>query len=494
MNQNAIKKIVIAGGGTAGWMCSAAMAKLLGKNIEVCLVESDLIPTVGVGESTIPTLHIFHDLLKISESEFMAATNATFKLGISFEGWKQNQQSYFHSFGYVGQGCWAAGFQHFWLKGMQQGVAADIGDYCTEHVASRLGKFAVVPNQDRNHAYQLDAGLYAKFLRNFAEQNGAKRIEGMISKVNLEPTNGFIKSLTLGDGQIIEGDLFIDCTGFKGLLIEQALHTGYEDWSHWLPCDSAVAVQTELVSPIVPYTRAMAHKCGWQWQIPLQSRRGNGLVFCSKYMSDDEAKTALLNNVEGRPINEPRVIKYRTGTRRKHWNKNCVAIGLASGFIEPLESTSIHLIQQSIIRLMQNMPTKAIESCYQDDFNNKMRFEAENIRDFIVLHYHVTQRTDSDFWRYCKNMPIPESLAKRIELFKQSGHVYKAEQELFGEASWLQVMLGQGLLPQNYHPIVDSMSDDELKRFLESIKNHVAKKANSLPSHIDFINHYCKAK
>ena len=312
----------------------------------------------------------------------------------------------------------------------------------------------------------------------------------MISDVNLSPTNGYIESLILGDGQIIEGDLFIDRTGFKGLLIEQALHTGYEDWSHWLPCDSAIAVQTELVSETVPYTRAMAHDYGWQWQIPLQTRRGNGLVFCSKYMSDEQAKTALLNNIEGKPINEPRVIKYRTGTRRKHWNKNCVAIGLASGFIEPLESTSIHLIQQSIIRLMQNLTTKAIEPSFQDDFNNKMRYEAENIRDFIVLHYHLNERTGSDFWRYCKTMPIPKSLAKRIALFKQSAHVYKLEQELFGEASWLQVMLGQGLVPQNYHPIVDSMSDDELKRFLEAIKHHVAQKANSLPDHNDFISKY----
>lgn len=493
MTQNAIKKIVIAGGGTAGWMCCAAIAKLLGKNIEVCLIESDSIPTVGVGESTIPTLHIFHDLLKINEAEFMAATHATFKLGISFEGWKEKQHNYFHSFGYVGKGCWAAGFQHFWLKGVQQGIASDIGDYCTEHLAARLNKFAVGLNQERNHAYQLDAALYAKFLKHFAQYHGAKRIEGIISDVNLSTTNGYIESLTLCDGQIIEGDLFIDCTGFKGLLIEQALHTGYEDWSHWLPCDSAVAVQTELVSETVPYTRAIAHDNGWQWQIPLQTRRGNGLVFCSKYMNDEQAKTALLNNIEGKPINELRVIKYRTGTRRKHWNKNCVAIGLASGFIEPLESTSIHLIQQSIIRLMQNLTTKAIEPSFQDDFNAKMRYEIENIRDFIVLHYHLNERTDSDFWRYCKTMDIPESLAKRIALFKQSAHVYKLEQELFGEASWLQVMLGQGLVPQNYHPIVDSMSDDELTRFLGAIKNHVAQKANGLPNHADFINNYCKA-
>ncbi|MDO6640735.1 tryptophan 7-halogenase [Shewanella sp. 5_MG-2023] len=488
-----ITNVVIAGGGTAGWMAAAAFAKLLGKNINVTLVESDLIPTVGVGEATIPTLHIFHDLLKINEAEFMAATNATFKLGISFENWRDVNQDYMHSFGYIGQSCWAAGFQHFWLKGVNQGVASDIGDYCPEHVASRVGKFAVLANHDRNHAFHTDAGLYARFLRQFSEKYGAKRIEGTISKVNLNEQNGFIESLTLADGQQIAGDLFIDCTGFKGMLIEETLHTGYDDWRHWLPCDSAIAVQTKQTKPLVPYTRSIAHPCGWQWQIPLQNRMGNGLVFCSQYLSDDDAKSLLLENIEGELINEPRVIKFRTGTRRKHWNKNCVAIGLSSGFIEPLESTSIHLIQQSIVRLMQNLPTTAMESGVVDNFNQKMRIEIENIRDFIVLHYHVTERKDSEFWRYCKQMDIPESLQKRIDLFKQSGQVYKTDQELFGEASWLQVMLGQGLMPEQYHPIVDNMSDDELAQFLGTIKQSIARRVNSLPNHVDFINNYCKS-
>lgn len=493
MNANAIKNVVIAGGGTAGWMAAAAFGKLLGKNLNITLVESDLIPTVGVGEATIPTLHIYHDLLKIKESEVMAATNATFKLGISFENWRDVNKDYIHSFGYLGQGCWAAGFQHFWLKGKQQGLASEIGDYCPEHVASRQGKFSVVPNQDRNYAFHLDAGLYAKFLRGVAEKNGVKRVEGKITKVHLNNDDGFIKSIVLESGQAIAGDLFIDCTGFKGLLIEEALHTGYEDWSHWLPCDGAIAVQTEQVKPAVPYTRSIAHPAGWQWQIPLQNRMGNGLVFCSKYMSDEQAKQTLLDNIEGELINEPRVIKYRTGTRRKHWNKNCVAIGLASGFIEPLESTSIHLIQQSIIRMMQNLPSKQMEQGYLDDFNEKMRFEIDNIRDFIVLHYHVTQRTDSEFWRYCKNMDIPPSLQKRLDLFTQNGHVFKTERELFGETSWIQVMIGQGLLPENYHPIVDMMSDEELKGFLDNIKATIARRVKNMPNHLDFINHYCKS-
>jgi tryptophan halogenase len=493
MSSSAIKNVVIAGGGTAGWMAAAAFGKLLGKVLNITIVESDLIPTVGVGEATIPTLHIFHDLLKIKESDVMKATNATFKLGISFENWKQTNHDYIHSFGYLGQGCWAAGFQHFWLKGKQQGIVTEIGDYCPEHVASRRGKFAVVPNQDRNYALHLDAGLYANFLRNMAEEHGVKRVEGMINQVNLNNDNGFIESITLADGQVIEGDLFIDCTGFKGMLIEEALHTGYEDWSHWLPCDSAIAVQTKLAKKTVPYTRSIAHSAGWQWQIPLQNRMGNGIVFCSKHISDEEAKATLLNNIDGDLVNEPRVIRFRTGTRRKHWNKNCVAVGLSSGFIEPLESTSIHLIQQSVIRLLQNLPSKAMEQATQDDFNKKMRFEIDNIRDFIVLHYHVTERTDTPFWRYCKNMDIPETLQKRIDLFLDSGNAYKTDQELFGETSWIQVMMGQGLNPKRYHTIVDMMSDIELHQFLDNIKMTIERRVNSLPEHNEFIQNYCKS-
>lgn len=489
--KNPIKRIVVAGGGTAGWMSAAAIAKLLGKNIQVTLVESDQIPTVGVGEATIPTLHIFHDLLKIKEADFMSATNATFKLGISFENWRDVNKDYIHSFGYLGQGCWAAGFQHFWRKGLELGIASDLGDYCPEHLASRKGKFAVLPNQDRNHAYHLDAGLYAKFLRNFAEHNGAERIEGKIDKVNLDRTNGFIQSLILENGQEISGDLFIDCTGFRGLLIEEALHTGYEDWSHLLPCDSAIAVQTELTKAPVPYTRSIAHPFGWQWQIPLQTRMGNGIVYCSKHVTDEQAKETLLSNISGKLLNEPRVIKFKTGTRRKHWNKNCVAIGLSSGFLEPLESTSIHLIQQSIIRLLQNLPSSEMEPAFLHDFNNKMRIEIDNIRDFLVLHYNVTEREDSGFWRYCKQMPIPDSLQERIDLFIQAGQAYKTERELFGEDSWLQVMIGQGLMAESYHPVVDEMPKEELSRFLNHIQTTIAKRVEQLPDHLAFINRYC---
>lgn len=494
MSKKPIKRVVIAGGGTAGWMAAAALAKLLGKNLSVSLIESDDIPTVGVGEATIPTLHIFHRLLGINEQEFMAATNATFKLGIKFENWKAQNEDYIHSFGFLGQGCWAAGFQHFWLKGKEKGMVTQIGDYVPEHLACREGRFAVLANQEQNHAYHLDAGLYAQFLRKIAEQHGCKRIEGKIQTVTLNDDCGDISSVTLASGEAVEGDLFIDCTGFRALLIEQALHTGFEDWSHWLPCDSAVAVQTTAKANPVPYTRSIARDAGWQWRIPLQNRTGNGLVFCSKYVSDEQAKDTLLANIEGETLNEPRVIKYKTGTRRKHWNKNCIAVGLSSGFIEPLESTGIHLFQRAIVRLMLMFPSHGIEQADVDEFNAQSRADVEDIKDFIILHYHQTERTDTPFWRYCKNMPIPDTLTHRMDLFAGTGKVFKKAEELFGETSWIQVMLGQGIMPKQYHPIVDMMSDDELQRFLDNIKANVKRKVANWPDVNDFIRYYCQSQ
>ena len=493
MNGEPINNIVIAGGGTAGWMAAAALSKHFGKILNITLIESDEIQTVGVGEATIPTLNVFHDLLKVNESEFMSATNATFKLGISFENWKDVNKDYIHSFGYLGQECWACGFQHFWVRGKQMGIAKELGDYCPEHLACRTGNFAVQPKQNRNYAFHLDAGLYAKYLRKFSENNGIKRIEGRITDVLLNPNNGFIQSLKLDSGKLVEGDLFIDCTGFSGLLIEKALHTGYEDWSHWLPSDSAIAVQTDVVED-VPYTRSIARDSGWQWRIPLQNRTGNGLVYCSQYLNDQKATDNLLTSIKGNAINEPRVIKYKTGTRRKHWNKNCIAVGLSSGFIEPLESTSIHLIQQSIVRLMRLMPSKDMEESNIKKFNDSMRYEIDNIRDFIILHYHVTERNDTAFWRYCQSMEIPDTLQDRINIFKQSAHAYKTDGELFGETSWVQVMVGQGIMPEKYHRIVDMMDEQELKRFLDNISTTISKRVGSLPNHLDFIKRYCPTK
>lgn len=492
-----IKKVVIAGGGTAGWMAAAALTKLLGKQLEVTLVESDAIATVGVGEATIPTLQNFHQLLQINEAEFLKATNGTFKLGISFENWRNIDENYIHAFGTTGQQSWAAGFQHFWLKAKQRGIAGEYGDYCLEQVAARQEKFSHLPNQGTNkginYAYHIDATLYGKFLRKMAEQQGITRVEGKIEQVNVEPNSGDISSLTLQSGEVISGDLFIDCTGQRALLIEQALHTGYIDWSHWLPCDSAIAVQTKAIKDPVPYTRSIAHQFGWQWQIPLQNRVGNGLVYSSRFVSDEKALATLNSNIVGETITEPLHIKFRTGTRRKHWNKNCIAIGLSSGFLEPLESTSIHLIQQAIIRLIKLFPYHGIKESAVNEFNKQTQFDTERIRDFIVLHYKVTNRDDARFWQHCRNMSIPETLRQKIQLFKETGCMFRENNELFDD-SWMQVMIGQGLIPQSYHPMVDNMSEQELRDFFTHLENKMATLTDKLAHHADYVQKYCASK
>lgn len=493
MQGKIIHKIVIAGGGTAGWMAAASLGKLLGKTLDIVLVESEEIGTVGVGEATIPTLLTLHQLLKLSEQEFLAKVRGTFKLGISFEGWRNVDEDYIHSFGWTGKDSWAAGFQHFWLKGRELGIHRDFGDYCKELVAAREGRFAVLPDKGLNYAYHIDASLYAKFLRGIAEAHGVMRREGKIETVDRDAESGHITALTLNSGRRVEGDLFLDCTGFRGLLIGRTLGVEYEDWSHWLPCNSAVAVQTEAVGPPIPYTRSIAREAGWQWRIPLQHRVGNGLVFSDNYWSDDEAAARLLDQLTGKRLTEPRVLKFTSGQRREHWHKNCVSVGLAAGFIEPLESTSIHLIQRALIRLMQMFPYHGIRRPDLDEFNAQMRFEVENVRDFIILHYHVTNRTDTEFWRKCREMSIPDTLRHRIELFRQSGRVFRIPTELFGENSWIQVMLGQGLEPEQYHPIANMMTDEELERFLTGIHGHTQGVVKQLPTHQQFIDHYCRA-
>jgi len=491
MSDTAIKHVVIAGGGTAGWMTAAAFSKLLGNNIKITLIESDEIATVGVGEATIPPIKNFHKLLGISEQEVMKATHATFKLGISFENWRQENDQYIHSFGVTGKECWAGEFHHFWLHGRNKGHNDPFGDYCFELQAAKQNKFALGNDTPINYAYHLDATLYAKYLRTFSEKLGTERIEGKISQVDKCPKTGHINAITLASGQTIAADFFIDCTGFRGVLIEQALHTGYDDWSHWLPCDSAIAVQTKSVSKPRPYTRSIAHNAGWQWQIPLQHRVGNGLVFCSKYLSDDDAKTLLLDNIEGETITEPRVIKFKTGRRRKGWHKNCVAIGLSSGFIEPLESTSIHLIMTAIVRLLRLFPYNGVTSSAIDEYNGKLDSELNAVRDFIILHYKVNQREDSNFWQHCQHMEIPPSLAHKIRLFKETGRVFLDDGDIFRVDSWTQVMLGQGLMPMQYHQIANIMNDDELNKFLTSLKSAINNAVEKLPEHDDFIKHYC---
>ena len=491
MQTNHKTRVVIAGGGTAGWMAAAALTRTMGKCLDVTLVESSDIGTVGVGEATIPTLVFFHQLLKVSEREFMTATQATFKLGINFENWRSLNHAYLHAFGATGKDCWAAGFQHFWRRGLDLGLSEDFGQYCLERVAAEAEKFAHLPGNGLNYAFHIDATRYAGFLRELAGQAGVTRIDATIERVNVREQDGFIESLTLNNGQTLSGDLFIDCTGFRGLLIEKALHTGYEDWSQWLLCDSAVAMQTESVEAPLPYTRCIAREAGWQWRIPLQSRVGNGLVYCSNYLSDERATEILQQNINGNPLNSPRVIKFRPGRRLKQWNRNCVAIGLSSGFIEPLESTSIHLIQQGIVRLLRMFPHEGIEQAVVDEYNKQTVFEMERIRDFIILHYKVTERTDSPFWQHCKQMDVPDSLAQRLALFERTGQIHRENNELFDD-SWQQVMIGQGMVPKGYHPIADTMTERELADFLGHIKHNIHQTVARLPLHQQYLNSYCR--
>lgn len=492
MKNNSVKKVVIAGGGTAGWVAAAALSKQLGKLLDVVLVESDQIGTVGVGEATIPPMRVFHSLLGIDEQEFMRATNAVFKLGISFKNWGQIGDHYIHPFGTTGQGSFLADFQHFWLHGKSKGIHAEFGEYSFEIQAAKANKFATSKKSSINFAYHLDATRYAQYLRQFSEKLGTKRIEGKIQQVQQHP-DGDIKALLLESGEVVEGDLFIDCTGFAGLLIDKTLKIPYEDWSHWLPCNNAIAIQTESVEPAKPYVTCTAHQAGWQWHIPLQHRVGNGNVFCNDFMSDDQAKQHLLDNVQGKVLTEPRVIKYKTGRRKVFWNRNCVALGLSSGFVEPLESTSIYMFMNGIVRLMKMFPFNGVMQPSVDEYNQQSIAELENIRDFIILHYHATSREDSEFWRYCKNMSVPNSLSHRIELFKENGLAFQGERELFRLESWTHVMLGQGIMPKHYHSIFKTMSDEELVHHLANTRNTIADAVAKLPNHQEFVNQYCKA-
>jgi len=474
-------------------MAAALLSKTFGKVIDVTLIESDEIGTVGVGEATIPPLVKYLRLLGVKEQEFMAATQATFKLGIQFENWREKNHRYIHSFGTTGTDHWTAGFQHFWLRDRDRGSAEEFGAYCLELVAAQQSRFSHLPKQGLNYAFHLDATLFAGFLRKFSEKLGAVRMEGKIVEVDTDPETGFVRSLKLDSGRVVEGDLFIDCTGFRGLLIEQTLHTGYEDWTHWLPCDGAVALQTGATIEAIPYTRAIAHGAGWQWRIPLQHRVGNGLVYCSRYMNDDEARAYLLQNVVGRHLTEPRVLKFKAGRRLKAWNRNVVAVGLSSGFVEPLESTSIHLIQQGIVRLMQLFPHDGIRQTEIEEYNNQTQVEIEYIRDFIILHYKVTNRADTPFWKYCQALEVPDTLAHRIQLFRDTARVFRARDDLFQENSWVQVMLGQGVVPEEYHPVADVLSDEELTRFMANIKARVDGTVAQLPKHQAYVEQYCKA-
>jgi tryptophan halogenase len=486
-----VRRVVIAGGGTAGWMTAACLSNTLGKGLDIRLVESDEIGTVGVGEATIPTLLTFNELAGIDEREFMAETQAVFKLGIKFEGWRDVGEDYIHSFGLTGKDHWTAGFQHFWLKGRDRKLARRYGEYCLELRAAEENRFAHLPRNGLNYAFHLNATAYAKYLRKLSEARGVKRVEGKIAEVTRHP-DGDIAALRLADGAVLEADLFVDCTGMRGLLIGDTLGIKMQDWSHWLPCDRAIALQTGSVQPPIPYVRAIAHKFGWQWQIPLQHRVGNGMVYSSRHASDEQALTRLMSNIEGEMLTKPRVIPFKPGQRETVWERNCVAIGLSSGFLEPVESTSIHLIQRGIVRLLQLFPNEGVRQVDIDEYNVKTNSEMEHIRDFIILHYKVTNRTDSEFWNYCRTMSVPTSLQHRIDLFRESGRVFRSNSELFAENSWIQVMLGQGILPQQHHHIANLMDDANLGGFLEEIRARVERTVAQLPAHADYVARYCE--
>jgi tryptophan halogenase len=501
MHDNNIRRVAIIGGGTSGWMTAAAMAKVLKNNYcEIRLIESEEIGTVGVGEATIPQIQLFNRLLELDENEFVRRTQGTFKLGIQFVNWTRIGHRYLHAFGDVGKDMDAIQFYHYWLKMSQMGKADELEAYTLSGAASARGKFmrsidaGNSPLSNIAYAFHFDAGLYAKYLREYSEVRGVVRTEGKVIDTILNADNGFIEAVQLESGERVEADFFIDCSGFRGLLIEQALKTGYEDWTHWLPCDRAWAVPCESAGDPIPYTRSTAHSAGWQWRIPLQHRIGNGHVFSSQFMGEDEARSILLNNLDGKPLAEPRLLKFVTGKRKKFWNKNCLAIGLASGFMEPLESTSIHLVQSSIARLMNFFPNKNFDQEDIDEFNRQADFEFEKIRDFLILHYHVTERDDSEFWRYCRNMNIPEALTQKIEQFKRNGRIYRNSSEMFNDLSWLEVMHGQGIRPQSYHPLVDRMSLADIQQRLEGVKRVIDKSVDYMPSHAQFIAEHCKAE
>jgi tryptophan halogenase len=496
-----LKSIVIVGGGTAGWMAAAALSRALEFPVSIQLIESEEIGIVGVGEATVPHLRTFNNSLSIDEVEFVRAVRGTFKLGIQFVDWGRLGDRYVHGFGTIGHDFRSLPFIQYWLKLHLQGKAFQLDDYSLNAAACPTGKFmsgasdvpAGSPLAQVAYAYHFDAGLYAQFLRRFAEGRGVRRIEGQVVDVALKPENGFIESVTLKNGQKIEGELFIDCSGFRGLLIEQALKTGYDDWTHWLPCDRAVAVPSEKTQAATPYTRSTARTAGWQWRIPLQHRTGNGHVYSSPYISDDEATALLLANLDGRALAEPRVLRFTTGRRRKVWNRNCVALGLASGFLEPLESTSIYLIQSGIARLIGMLPDRHMSPVLRDRYNADAAFEIERIRDFLILHYCATERRDTEFWKYCGTMSIPDSLTAKIELFRDSGRFYRDSDEMFALTSWVQVMVGQRILPTSYHPLVDAVADADLVKLGESVRGVVASCVAAMPMHEQFIDRYCRA-
>jgi len=489
-----IKRILIVGGGTAGWMTAAAFGKLLaGAGYTIELIESDEIGTVGVGEATIPPIVDFNRTMQIDETDFIRATQASFKLAIEFVDWTRLGHSYIHSFGSYGVPMHGVYFHHFWLRHRAQGGTLSHDLFNSSTMAARAGRFARPSPQDRSplpplgYAYHFDAGLYAAFLRRMAEASGVRRLEGKVVDVKLRGEDGFIESVTLNDGRVVAADFFIDCSGFRGLLIEQALHAGYEDWREWLPCDRALAVPCERVPATTPFTRSTARESGWQWRIPLQHRTGNGYVYCSEYLGDDEAASQLLSRLDGATSATPRPLRFIAGRRKECWKKNCVAIGLASGFLEPLESTSIHLIQTAIAKLLFMLPRERVDPAVVAKYNDMLRIELEEIRDFLVLHYTATERDDTPFWRHCRAIRKPDSLQQRWEMYESNAVILSPPGELFHESSWFAVFTGQGVRPRSWHPAADIPPNEELERRLHLISGDVQKRVQGFPTHDEYI-------
>jgi tryptophan halogenase len=496
----ALRNIVILGGGTAGWMCAAALSRLTRWGLlSVTLVESEQIGTVGVGEATIPPIMDFNRLLEINEAEFVAQTQGTFKLGIQFRNWGRVGDKYFHPFGAYGYAFNGVAFHQIWQRRREAGDARPLEAFSLACMAADASKFVITGQNHRpdlppiNYAYQFDAARYARFLRTYAEARGVSRKEGMVSNVRVHPESGDISSIELQDGSVLSADLFVDCSGFRGVLIEQTLQTGYEDWGHWLPCDRAVALPCTKVGPALPYTIATAHKAGWQWRIPLQHRTGNGHVYCSNFISDDEALATLTSNLDGEILAQPNFLKFRTGRRRKVWNKNVVALGLAGGFMEPLESTSIHLIQTAISKLVALLSAGDISPYQADAFNRLTNKEFERIRDFLILHYKATARNDSPFWDYCRTMPIPDSLSEKIELYRSNGQIFREDDELFTATSWVAVLKGQGIEPAGLNPMASAFVETELTHEIGEIERSIRYMVEHMPTHEEFISRYCPA-
>ena len=501
MHNEAIKDIVIVGGGTAGWMTAAALSTMLNGRYNIRLIESDEIGIVGVGEATIPMIQRFNRVLGIDEHEFMRETHGSFKLGVEFVNWGTLGDRYMHGFGRLGQDLATVPFDQYWQRMHRAGKAAPLEEYSITRMAAKANKFMPPrfdvensPLRDINYAYHFDASLYARFLRKLAESRGVIRVEGKITHATQREGDGHIDAVLLESGQRVEGELFVDCSGFRGLLIEQTLKTGYEDWTRWLPADRALAVPCESAADMTPYTRATAHKSGWQWRIPLQHRTGNGHVYCSRFISDDEAAATLLANLDGKALADPRLIKFQTGMRKQSWNRNVVAIGLASGFLEPIESTSIHLIQTAIQRLVDFFPDRRFSAVDRDEFNRQSRFEYERVRDFIVLHYHLNQRTDSAYWTECANMAIPATLQQKMDLYRSHGRVVRVDNELFSEVAWIQVFEGQNMPIDGYHPLADTQAEADVQEYLDSVRDVIRKCVDVMPKHADYLDRFCNSR